>query len=292
MKLPPDAQNEIAAVAGRLDIEPAALMAVIEVESGGRLFAKVEGRDEPLIRFEGHYFDRRLSSEKREVARAAGLAAPVAGAVANPVSQAERWHLLEAAAMIDRKAAYESTSWGVGQVMGAHWAWLGYAGVDSLVADARGGAAGQIELMARYIDKAGLAPALRARDWAAFARGYNGPDYAKNGYDRKIADAYRRHSGAAASPKTADNELLRPGSRGEAVRDLQRSLTSLGYPLDADGIFGPGTERAVRTFQKEHALAADGIVGPGTAEAIGRAVSPPGPSLWARLLRWISQLFR
>lgn len=291
MKLPQDAQNEIVAVASRLDIDLATLMAVVEVESGGRLFATVEGRDEPLIRFEGHYFDRRLSSEKRDVARAAGLASPVAGAIANPTSQAERWHLLEAAAMIDRRAAYESTSWGVGQVMGAHWAWLGYAGVDSLVAEARSGAAGQVGLMARYIDKAGLVPALQAREWAAFARGYNGPNYAKNGYDRKIADAYRRYSGAEGNPESAGNELLRPGSRGEAVRDLQRSLTSLGYLLDADGIFGPKTERAVRAFQKQRGLAVDGIAGPKTTAAIRRTLDTRGTSLWARFLRWISALF-
>lgn len=284
MEFQQDVKKDIANIAGRLNVEPAVLMAVVEVESGGRFFVTVEGRDEPPIRFEGHYFDRRLGSEKREVARAAGLASPIAGAVANPTSQAERWHLLAAAAMIDRKAAYESTSWGAGQVMGAHWAWLGYAGVDSLVADARSGAAGQIGLMARYIDKAGLAPALRARDWTAFALGYNGPGYAKNGYDRKIAAAYRRHSSAA---ERAGDELLRAGSRGEAVRELQRRLTSLGYPLDADGIFGPRTERAVRAFQEEHSLAADGIVGPRTMLATGGT----GISPWARLLRWISGWF-
>lgn len=180
----------IAEVARTLKVEPAALAAVVEVESGGRVQALVEGKPEPLIRFEGHYFDRRLAGDRRERARKEGLAAPQAGVIHNPASQAARWQMLRQAAEIDCKAAYESTSWGVGQVMGAHWAWLGYPSVDALVEEAREGLAGQLRLMARYIEKAGLAEALRAHDWAAFARGYNGPAYRRNRYDTKLAAAY------------------------------------------------------------------------------------------------------
>ena len=131
--------NEIEEVAQEFGIEPAALLAVAEIESGGSVFAMIDGKEEPLIRFEGHYFDRRLSGDAQEMARAAGLASPNAGEVANPASQAARWRLLARAAEIDRKAAYESVSWGLGQVMGAHWAWLGFADVDALVAEARDG---------------------------------------------------------------------------------------------------------------------------------------------------------
>jgi murein L,D-transpeptidase YcbB/YkuD len=292
MEFAQSAMREIGTIANELGVEPATLMAVVEVESGGRFFATVDGREEPLIRFEGHYFDRRLSPDKREAARAAGLASPVAGAVANPASQEARWRLMEAAAAIDRKAAYESTSWGAGQVMGAHWAWLGYADVEALAAEARSGAAGQLRLMARYLDKAGLAQALRAKDWAAFARGYNGPAYAERGYDRLIAQAYGRHSGtpvAEAAPNAGrTGGLLRRGSRGEAVRELQRRLSGLGHPLQADGIFGPATERAVRAFQAGHGLAVDGIVGPQTAQLLEAAAKTGG--LWPRLLRWLAQL--
>lgn len=292
MEFSQSTRNEIEAVARELGIESAALMAVVEVESGGRFFAIVNGREEPLIRFEGHYFDRRLPPDKQEIARAARLASPTAGAVANPASQAARWQLLEAAAAIDRKAAYESVSWGAGQVMGAHWLWLGFDNIDALVAEARSGAAGQIRLMARYIDRAGLVPALKAKDWAAFARGYNGPAYAKNRYDGKIAEAYHRHAGMAdmvsASAKPGGEKLLRRGSRGETVRDLQRTLTGLGYPLEADGIFGPLTERAVRMFQKDRGLVADGIVGPRTASAL-RAASASATRPWQRLLQWLAR---
>lgn len=263
--------KEAHAAATLAGIEPAALLAVMEVESGGRLFAVVNRRNEPLIRFEGHYFDRRLSGRKQARARKLGLASPTAGAIANPSTQAGRWALLGKATEIDAKAAYESTSWGIGQVMGAHWLWLGFASVQALVAEARSGAAGQIRLMVRYIDKAGLIGALNAHDWPAFARGYNGPGYARNSYDSKLAAAYARH--ASGSGRTTD-PVLRLGSKGEAVADLQRHLARLGYSLQADGLFGPATREAVRRFQKDKGLAADGIVGPQTRATLDGAASP------------------
>jgi cell wall-associated NlpC family hydrolase len=62
-------------------------------------------------------------------------------------------------------------------------------------------------------------------------------------------------------------ELLRVGSRGPAVVRLQRKLG-----ITADGIFGPRTRAAVRSFQKRHGLLVDGIVGPQTRSALyGRA---------------------
>lgn len=210
-------RQTIAELAHTLEVEPAALAAVVEVESGGRVQALVEGRPEPLIRFEGHYFDRRLSGERRERARREGLAAPQAGVIRNPASQAARWQMLRRASEIDRKAAFESTSWGVGQVMGAHWAWLGYPSVDAMVEEAREGLAGQLRLMARYIEKAGLADALRTHDWASFARSYNGPAYRRNRYDAKLAAAYAVYVKESFDlPPLADEKAKTARTRGPA----------------------------------------------------------------------------
>ena len=282
--------REIGAVAGELKVEAAALAAVAHIESGLKTHAMIDGRAEPLIRFEGHYFDRRLAGQAREEARRQGLAAPEAGKVKNPASQAARWSLLARAAAIDRKAAHESVSWGMGQVMGAHWAWLGYASVDALVAEARAGVKGQLRLMARYIDKAGLAAALRRRDWATFARGYNGPGFRKNDYDGKLARAYRSYSaaiGAGGSGGTA-SIVLRRGARGEAVRALQTALTAHGFPLAADGMFGPATEGAVKAFQTRNGLAVDGIAGPLTMAALGLGQARTG--IGGTLLSWLLAL--
>lgn len=185
---------ELVTAANELNLDPAALMAVAEVESGGRALFEIDGHKEPAIRFEGHYFDRRLSGAQRDYARKAGLAAPIAGKIANPTQQALRWQLLDRAIAVSRKGALESTSWGLGQVMGAHWEWLGYRSVEELVAEARGNIAGQVRLMLRFIVKAGLIDNLKKHDWRGFALRYNGPAFAKNRYDVKMAAAYQRWS--------------------------------------------------------------------------------------------------
>ncbi len=62
-------------------------------------------------------------------------------------------------------------------------------------------------------------------------------------------------------------DLIRPGSHGEDVRDVQQRLTRLGAlidPAETDGTFGASTEAGVRAFQQQRALVADGIVGPDT----------------------------
>lgn len=72
----------------------------------------------------------------------------------------------------------------------------------------------------------------------------------------------------AESLKPAVQEKKRPtirrGDRGEYVKELQTILRKTGSNLAVDGIFGIGTQSAVRTFQKKHGLVVDGIVGPKT----------------------------
>ena len=172
------------------NLDPAALTAIAQTESGGIITTRINGRDEPLIRFEGHYFDKRLKLADQTKARALKLSSPKAGAIRNPATQTARWKLLQQAAQINRDAAYESTSWGVGQVMGAHWHWLGYPSAIEMVETVRRSAAEQIELMCRFLIYSHLRDALNHHDWQKIAYSYNGPLYAKNQYDRKLAQAY------------------------------------------------------------------------------------------------------
>ncbi|MBW4537814.1 MAG: glycoside hydrolase family protein [Myxacorys chilensis ATA2-1-KO14] len=54
-----------------------------------------------------------------------------------------------------------------------------------------------------------------------------------------------------------DNPLM----RGEDVRQVQTALKKVGFSVDADGVFGNGTDQAVRQFQQQKGLIADGVVG-------------------------------
>jgi hypothetical protein len=76
-----------------------------------------------------------------------------------------------------------------------------------------------------------------------------------------------------ASPPT-----LRRGSRGPAVRELQQRLNARGARLDPNGVFGPGTETAVRAFQRANGLQPDGIAGPLTWGRLRSAEPPPAPT--------------
>lgn len=63
--------------------------------------------------------------------------------------------------------------------------------------------------------------------------------------------------------------MLKQGSQGARVVELQQQLIDLGYDAgQVDGIFGPNTRAAVISFQRNQGLSADGIVGPRTRAAL------------------------
>ncbi|MEZ0229526.1 MAG: peptidoglycan-binding protein [Planctomycetota bacterium] len=66
----------------------------------------------------------------------------------------------------------------------------------------------------------------------------------------------------------ATRPQLERGASGQDVRDLQKLLRQQGHDIDADGVFGPETQRAVKEFQKKKKLGADGVVGPKTWAAL------------------------
>jgi len=93
------------------------------------------------------------------------------------------------------------------------------------------------------------------------------------GWTRRVASVRRRAlemAGAAIdadSPDVTPNlgfQIVRRGSKGEWVVKLQQALE-----IDADGIFGPRTEAALKAFQEAHGLEPDGIAGRNTYRALG-----------------------
>ncbi|MEA2357605.1 MAG: hypothetical protein QOI62_865 [Solirubrobacteraceae bacterium] len=78
----------------------------------------------------------------------------------------------------------------------------------------------------------------------------------------------RRGAGRGRAAATSGGPRVR--TRGPSVRMLQRHLD-----IAVDGVFGPGTARAVRTFQRGRGLTADGVVGAATWSALGIAGRHP-----------------
>ena len=266
-------------VADKHGISLPALVAVVNVESNGQIFATDVAEDAPVIRWEGHYFYRLLKGEQRAAAVRAGLAAPEAGTVKNPKSQRKRYDMLERAITIDKVAALSSISIGVGQVMGSHWKTLGFHHPEKMFDLAETGLAGQVDIMCRFIVHFDLKDEIDRLDWSGFARGYNGPAYRKNAYHTKLAKAYDaalrllREQAPEKLPSAAT--MLRMGSQGARVREVQQLLRRAGHAVTVDGDFGPSTKKAVIAFQKASKITVDGVVGPKTFDALQRFKTTP-----------------
>lgn len=185
-------QSDIVAAAKALDVPVAAVMAVNEVESRGLGFLK-DWR--PVILFERHVFYKQLVSRKIDARSLAskypGIVNQKRGGYAGGSSEYMR---LSVAVNINQEAAYESCSWGLFQIMGFHWELLGYPNVLAFVKDQQESEAKQLQTFVKFIQNDDvLLKALRSQDWEAFAQRYNGPAYAENLYDVKLARAYSKH---------------------------------------------------------------------------------------------------
>ncbi|MFF0794876.1 peptidoglycan-binding protein [Streptomyces spiralis] len=101
---------------------------------------------------------------------------------------------------------------------------------------------------------------------------------------RSFQTAKRLTADGIIGPRTWGALLVtvKEGSRGEAVSALQHQLIAHGARIEADGVFGPATSAAVRSFQTAKRLTADGIAGPRTWAALladrGTTVPPTQPA--------------
>lgn len=238
--------------ARELGCSVAALRAVAQVESAGDGF--LDDR-RPKILFERHIFHARTGGVHGN--KHPGISSSQRGGY---LGGAREYQRLAQAIKLDRKAALESASWGKFQLMGFNHKACGHSTVARFVAAMVSGEPAQLAAFVAFIMSRKLTDALVRRDWSSFAYGYNGPAYADNQYDRKMAEAH------ASFAKRADADgppLLGLGDSGPAVVRLQ---TLLG--LVPDGVFGPGTKAKVAAFQKRRGLLSDGVVGMGTWQAL------------------------
>ncbi len=187
-------EEDFTFVARLLDVETAALKAVQEVETGGRGGFFAPGK--PAILFEGHIFWNQLKKHginpEEHTASNENILYPKweKGHYKGGLGEYER---LEKARAIHHEAADASASWGMFQVMGFNYAACDEMSVSSFVQAMTESEQRQLILAGRFIKKSGMLPALQTRNWAEFAKRYNGPAYAQNKYDEKLAAAYLKY---------------------------------------------------------------------------------------------------
>jgi hypothetical protein len=127
--------------------------------------------------------------------------------------------------------------------MGFNASPAGFQNVEEMVSAMIRSEDAQIMAMMRFLKNTNIHKMLERRDWIAFARAYNGPTFAKNQYDTKLADAHQRFS--------AD------GLPNLEARAAQLLLLYHGFdPGTVDGVVGRRTKSAIAAFAAKHQIPA------------------------------------
>ncbi|MFZ2309589.1 MAG: N-acetylmuramidase family protein [Rhodoferax sp.] len=171
--------------AASLGCQEAAIRAVCKVEAPRGGF---NPDDSVVTLFEGHKFYKFTNG--RFAVQAPDLCYPRWTRQYYGKNWGEERERLARAIELDEKAALMSASWGKFQIMGFNFSMVGFDTVNQFVAAMESGEPAQLKAFVQFVRTAGLAPSLRRLDWAGFAHGYNGPAYAENDYDGKLALAY------------------------------------------------------------------------------------------------------
>jgi hypothetical protein len=191
-----------------LGINTASAAGIMKVESGGATFSGAT--DKSLMRFENHVFFRRWGNANAAAFNDHFRFDQGAGAHAweghryrdaptDPWNefhgnQSRERHVLELAVGLAGDVAYECASFGAGQVMGFNFATVGFASAREMVEQYDRSERSQITGIFEYIQGAHLEGAIRAGDYRAVARGYNGAGQV-DAYAARMenaADAYAR----------------------------------------------------------------------------------------------------
>ena len=187
-------REDVEAVAADLTVPVATLRAVYKVESGGSGFWGLR----PRILFEGHVFWTQLTKAGKDPETLSRDFEDVlyprwdrTKYIGGPGEYAR----LDKAKQLDERAALESASWGLFQIMGYHATNLDYGSVEQFVEMMFTREHAHLEAFGRFVRRnrfkgQPLLTWLQQRNWAKFAEGYNGRGYRQNRYDTQLRAAY------------------------------------------------------------------------------------------------------
>lgn len=224
----PLTQAGLDSVAGTVGCDLPSLWAVLTVETKG--FGFLPLTRQPKILFERHVFYRLTGGAH---GNNGDISSSKPGGYLGGAAEYER---LAAAARLNQDAAIESTSWGLGQIMGYHAKRLKYASALDMAQAFSRSEDEQISAMGKFIAaESALAKALVARNWRQVAFYYNGSNFAKNEYDAKLEYYYEKYR--------------QQGCPDVEVREAQALLTYLKYnPKGIDGFWGDNSKEALASF--------------------------------------------
>jgi len=236
----------------------AELWSVLSVETKG--FGYFNDR-RPQILYERHIFSKRTNHEFDKTNP--DISSPTAGGYG--ATGSHQYDRLQAAIALDRTAALESASWGIGQLMGFNCGQGGFADAESMVTAMMASENDQLMAMGKWVVANNLHKPLAKYDWAAFAKGYNGANYAINQYDKKLASAFTKYS-----KKLPDL----------TVRQAQVYLTYLGFNAGSiDGLVGSTTYKALNSYQTGNDLPVQNVIDDATITSLKTSIYGQGTAV-------------
>jgi hypothetical protein len=222
----------LATVSQKLGVHAPEIWTVLAVETSGCGFLPDL---RPQILYERHIFHRLTHGKYDD----GDISDPTPGSYGP--SGSHQYDRLALAIANDRTAALQSCSWGIGQILGENYSIEGFADTEQMVAAMSASEDQQLAAMGNFLVSARLNIPLQAHDWASFARGYNGSNYAINRYDIRLNAEFQKYSAGGVPDLT--------------VRAAQLYLTYLGFhPGPIDGNAGTRSLSALADFQTQHGL--------------------------------------
>lgn len=184
-------------VAEELDVEVAAIKAVVDIEAG-KAHQGFWAPGKPIINFDLAMYRRAAKRYGVNLSKAQKKS-PVIFARPNirkyGSQQAAQQARLDAARAIHDGAAVEGTFWGMFQIGGFNWKKLGFSSPTEMAEAMSLSEREQLEIFARFICEFNMLKDLQNKNWLGFALKYNGPRARSRGYHTRMAAAYARHSG-------------------------------------------------------------------------------------------------
>ena len=207
-------------VADELGVEVAAIKAVVRIEAG----PKLEGfwaPGVPVANYVQSLFNKYNGKTKGRKIKDAKVPTGLSGYAL------KEWTSLTNARKTNADAADMGTYWGMFQIGGFNYKLCGCQTVEEMVNKVCESEFSQLEMFAVFIRNSGMLEALRKKDWASFARKYNGPSYAKRGYHTRMAKEYAafKNTDTGKKPDATSVEETKPDADGTAVDSAEKTTT-------------------------------------------------------------------
>lgn len=206
-------------VADELGVEIAAIKAVVKIEAGPKLQG-FWALGVPVANYVQSLFNKYNGKAKGRRIKDAKVPSGLSGYAL------KEWRSLTNARKTNADAADMGTYWGMFQIGGFNYKLCGCQSVEEMVSKVCESEFSQLQMFAVFIRNSGMLESLQKKDWAAFARRYNGPSYAKRGYHTRMAKEYAYYSNSETADKVLEGSNATTAKKQTSTRTKNRRKRS------------------------------------------------------------------